>query len=100
MGGNTGSTMFSIARCLKLISVLIVMLPLALCAADPSACGQSDHSVIKSEVAGINNYSRTCEATGFGGATGPSAMTTLDELGYRTVINLRLATVPLQKKQA
>ncbi|MFC1665119.1 beta-lactamase hydrolase domain-containing protein [Pseudomonadota bacterium] len=55
--------------------------------------------VVKSDIPGIQNYSRfdsspgfAGSSVGFGGATQPSAMSRLENAGFAAVINLRLAT--------
>jgi uncharacterized protein (TIGR01244 family) len=48
--------------------------------------------VKKAEVAGISNFSRVDATVGCGGATQPSAMAALSKDGFRSVINLRLAS--------
>jgi uncharacterized protein (TIGR01244 family) len=59
---------------------------LALIAASSSA------QVKKSEVPGINNFSRVDATVGCGGATQPAAMAELKKHGFASVINLRVAT--------
>ena len=82
----------------------ISVLPAMLLAALPlvTACqgqsGSADQAlaasaqVTKAEVPGIKNFSRLGGATGFGGATRPSAMARLKDDGFAAVINLRLAS--------
>ena len=48
--------------------------------------------VEKFKVSGIQNYSRIKGVAGFGGATQPTAMKELKKLGYKSVLNLRLAS--------
>jgi uncharacterized protein (TIGR01244 family) len=48
--------------------------------------------VTKSEIPGITNFSRVDATIGCGGATQPSAMAALGKEGFKSVINLRLAT--------
>ena len=48
----------------------------------------------KIEVPGIQNFSRIKGLAGFGGATQPSAMNKLKELGYTSVLNLSLNSEP------
>ena len=48
--------------------------------------------VKKGEIAGITNYSRVDATVGCGGATKPTAMAALGNEGFKSVINLRLAT--------
>jgi uncharacterized protein (TIGR01244 family) len=50
--------------------------------------------VKKAAVPGITNFSRVENAAGFGGATQPSAMARLKNLGFSSVISLRLASEP------
>ena len=59
---------------------------LALVAAVPAA------QVKKAEVPGIVNFSRVDATVGCGGATQPAAMSELKKQGFKSVINLRLAT--------
>ena len=58
--------------------------------ATPGA-GSDSVQVSKMDIPGIYNFSRTEGGTGFGGATEPTALPELHSMGYRTVINLRLA---------
>lgn len=78
-----------------LISIMMVTaLPQSLVAGDGGVkhkTAAEAPEVIKSEIEGIYNYSRSGDETGFGGATDPSAMNALKEQGYHSVINLRLA---------
>ncbi len=48
--------------------------------------------VTKSERPGITNFSRVDATVGCGGATAPSAMAALGRDGFKSVVNLRLAT--------
>jgi uncharacterized protein (TIGR01244 family) len=48
--------------------------------------------VKKADVPGITNFSRVDATVGCGGATQPAAMTELKKHGFKSVINLRLAT--------
>jgi uncharacterized protein (TIGR01244 family) len=60
----------------------------ALVAALPAA------QVKKADVPGITNFSRVDATVGCGGATQPAAMAELKKQGFKSVINLRLATEP------
>lgn len=53
--------------------------------------------VVKGEIRGINNFSQVADSVGFagplvgfGGATEPAALAVLREMGYASVINLRM----------
>ena len=80
-------------RMTALVAVMAVLfLPLVL--ADEAASGVIE----KMQVNGIENFSRLSGSsgfagpvTGFGGATKPSAMAALKDLGFASVIDLRLA---------
>ena len=52
----------------------------------------ADAQVRKGDVPGITNFSRVDATVGCGGATQPAAMAELKKQGFRSVINLRLAS--------
>jgi uncharacterized protein (TIGR01244 family) len=54
--------------------------------------GAAGAQVRKTEMEGINSFSRVDATVGCGGATQPAAMATLKKGGFVSVINLRLAT--------
>ena len=56
------------------------------------AAGSAAEQVKKSEVPGITNFSRVDATVGCGGATQPTAMAELKKEGFRSVINLRMAS--------
>jgi uncharacterized protein (TIGR01244 family) len=66
----------------------LLMLTAVVVAIAAGAAGQ----VTKSEIPGITNFSRVDATVGCGGATQPSAMAALGKEGFKSVINLRLAT--------
>jgi uncharacterized protein (TIGR01244 family) len=63
-------------------TLLVVFAPLA-------AAGQS---VTKPTVAGVTNFSKLETTIACAGATTPDAVPALKEMGYKSIINLRLAT--------
>jgi uncharacterized protein (TIGR01244 family) len=56
------------------------------------AAGSAAAQVKKGEVPGITNFSRVDATVGCGGATQPTAMAELKKEGFKSVINLRMAS--------
>ena len=77
-------------RMFALLAVVLVAFSLS--------CAAASENVLKIDMPGIVNFSKISETSGFsgpvagfGGATQPSAMPSLKNAGFVTVINLRLA---------
>ena len=69
-------------------AVAIALVSLAVCGGIAAA------QVNKADVPGITNFSRVDATVGCGGATQPAAMAELKKEGFKSVINLRLASEP------
>lgn len=78
--------------------------------ASTALAGEPLSEIRKVDIAGIKNFSEFEGSSsfggsqvGFGGSTQPSAMSSLQEMGFATVVNLRLATeegVDIEANQA
>ncbi|MSO45923.1 MAG: hypothetical protein EXQ59_04045 [Acidobacteria bacterium] len=72
-----------------------IRIPIALVAAmslSGLAVGTLQAQVTKESVPGVTNFARVSTTIACAGATTPAAMVDINRLGFRSVINLRLAT--------